>query len=275
MNVLESHSSCCDLLIRDHRETEALLQQIQIQIETGQDWAALQRLAQQLKDDLARHYACEEFALFPVLSQYRTMMLMEVEHDKLLSTEEDFYQALKSDPLDRAMVAQRFQQFEAQLKAHILEEEQGVFPYADRVLEPEESQMVGRKLAEVDTAIRCGRLAGTLHRPEPQWVFKAESLFETPKDRIRFNKCFEQDLTSLHHIVLPQGQRLKEHMSGQHQCLIVLEGAVQILNERSQLSLKAGQQVDIEPRLYISMEALEDSHLLLLKVWPKPHFLRQ
>lgn len=259
------------VLRTDHRQTECLLEEMNDLVSGEMEINRFANIFSELQRLLKQHYYCEEHGLFPVLNQYRTMMLMEVEHDHLLQLEQKLQSAIKQR--DKDAVALLFHEWQERLRAHIEEEENGVFPLAEKCLEPEEKALVARKLQELFadcTAHPEGTFA--LPRPDPTFLLKQSHLFEEPSKPIVYNKLFELDHASLHHLYLGANQQLKEHMSGEAQYLVVVSGCIRFVSQGMGESLTAGQQVAIEPRLKFSLQAVEDSHLVLMKVWPRPHF---
>ncbi len=275
MPLLQDHF--CQVLLADHRQTESALASLKTLLEAEQLEKADETFIS-LKNELYRHFFCEEHALFPVLSQYRTMVLMEVEHDDLLETQQAFEESLKTS-LESGKVVNNlnplFLKWEEQLRCHIDEEEKGIFPLAQSALEPEEKALVARKLHETSLlASQTAEPTNLLKRPSPTFKRHQTDLFCSPNKPIQYQKLFEADHASLHHVQLQAGQSLKYHWSPESQCLIVLSGDVLFLTPEQEIPLTPGEQVTLEPRFCFSIKAQTDSHLLISKVWPHPHFIR-
>jgi hemerythrin-like domain-containing protein len=270
-------TSCCERLMEDHRETEGILAQMQAVLDAG-DLARLKRLFQTLKEVLDLHFACEEHGLFPVLNQYRTMMLMEIEHDDLLTAESAFADAL-SDSLvagnTTPELISTFTHWSERLHAHILEEDRGIFTRADSMLEPEERLLVARKIDEVIARAKDDAAEiPALNRPTPTITQSDMTLTGAPAKPIAFDRRFDVDHASLSHIQLQAGQKLARHWAAEHQCLVLISGQAQFITDTESITLTPGQQLNIEPRFLFALEAEADTHILLFRVWPKPHFLR-
>lgn len=274
---MTSHVSCFyELLLADHRRTERLLVELSGLIQAGQDWPSIQAAASTLIQELAIHFACEEYGLFPVLSLYKTMVLMEAEHDALLAAQARFSEALEKSLAQQDAspdLAEAFLQWAEQLRAHIYEEEHGVFPMAQTLLEPEEKALVQRKLHETLEQVRTQGEA-ILKRPTPTCRFSHPPLFMAPQKPLAYDNLFEADHASLHHIRMKAGQRFKRHWGPEHQCLLVLSGCVDWVGDAETRRLEPGDQVIMEPRFPYALAAQTDCHLLVFKVWPRPHFLR-
>lgn len=266
-------------LLADHRETEAALAQLEALLTAGHDWEACITCFQQLYNDLARHFVCEEYGLFPVLSMYRPMILMEAEHDDLLARQAALQQEIADSAANHAasqglMLA--FYAFNERLRAHIYEEESGIFPMAEAAFEPEEKALVARKLAELDTELRQqGDPRAWLARPEPQYAVSQTGLSQVPKKPIAYEQLFEAEHVLVQHMALQAGKSLKPHWAGQHQCLVMISGEVLLTVREKTQPLTPGMQVTLASRTMFSLTAQTDSHLLAVKVWPRPYFLRQ
>ena len=269
------------VLLSDHRETEAQLARLNACLQSPSPVSeAVLRFRSEwrhLSADLDCHFFCEEHAFFPVLSQYKTMMLMETEHDQLSSARRAV-DAVLAQPEDYALEAliQPYQAFQSALDAHIREEEQGVFPMASQLLEPEEKALVCRKLSEAQAhwIAEDGKPAVT--RPAACLDVSVENLFAqpTPNRPIRYDNVFEAEHAGLHRIWLAKGEALKTHWAGQHQFLVVITGSAQLHANETQYRLFSGNSVQLAPRQPFSLEALEDCNILLMKVWPRPYFIR-
>src|SRR5690348_12779816 len=120
--MVEAVTTFYELLLADHRRTEALLTQLAHCLQTGESLEAIQALFKTLSDELDCHFACEEHGLFPVLSLYKTMILMEVEHDDLLRSREGFQQCLLASLEAQSYASDllsTFQTFQEMLQRHI------------------------------------------------------------------------------------------------------------------------------------------------------------
>lgn len=283
-------TDCCELLIAEHRRVEDLLQRLEQLLRPGLAEPNLPEsrlleanaLYAAMAEDLQRHYAIEEKALFPVLSQYRTMILMEAEHDDLLGLQQAFaYQlALVSgetcQPEELLSLLQRFDAFKTRLLAHIVEEERGIFPLANERLEPEEKMKVLRLTnALVDAEDPS---AYDLCRPEPGFTLKRANLSGQAQRPMEYETLFERE----HHIIqtlrLQAGQKQAMHWAGQAQVMVVLLGELRFECLQAEglqtVSLGMGDTLTLDSRLLFSLSASTDAVLMMFKVWPHPHYAK-
>lgn len=281
---------CCELLIAEHRRTEELVDRLEAMLkkavspqvafgEAGEgnvpSWLSIRKLYGLLAQDLQRHFALEEQALFSVLNQYRTMMLMEVEHDDLLALQADFAAHLSGVtehvPNNEAVLTS-FAAFRERLYAHMVEEERGIFPLAEAKLEPEEKLKVLRLYNELLERWQSDTLS--LNRPAPGFQVSGSELF-APVDRpMAYQTLYEREHTSIQHIRLQAGQKQSPHWAGQHQCIIVLSGQVVFETATESHTLVSGDRVNADSRLVFSLAAIKDTQLLVFKVWPHPHYAK-
>jgi|GEM_PF-5321914 len=284
-------TDCCELLIAEHRRVEDLLERLEQLLRPRLADADLstsvlseaQTLYRVLAADLHRHYAIEEKALFPVLSQYRTMMLMEAEHDDLLGLQHAFARQLERLILDetdqsddRLNLFQQFEVFKTRLLAHVLEEERGIFPLANERLEPEEKMKVLRltnALVEVDDPS-----AYDLFRPEPGFILKRANLSSHAQRPMEYETLFEREHHAIQTLRLQAGQKQAMHWSGQTQVMVVLLGELRFECLEAEgvktLALSMGDTLTIDSRLLFSLSAVTDALLMVFKVWPRPHYAK-
>jgi iron-sulfur cluster repair protein YtfE (RIC family) len=265
-------SECTRLLISQHRETEAQLSQLGLLLsDAASDWPAIETLAGQLQADLLRHFMLEEQGLFALLNAYRTMILMEVEHDDLLKAQKQF-DALLGDSIKEKRLLPDLKSsldaFTTQLKAHMLEEERGVFPLAESVLEPEEKLRIQRTYAELSVQMPY------LQRPTPAFEIRQTGLFQAPAQKISYEVLYDREHALVQHLSLQAGQSLVRHWAGPHQCLVTIAGQCVLSVGQDDRLLEAGMEAILDSRLMFSLKAVTDCHLLIFKIWPHPHYVK-
>ncbi len=268
-----------ELLLEGHRQTEQLLSRLREVLDNMRDDVSsvtrpesLPDLFQALKQDLLLHFACEEHGLLAVLTPYRSMVLMHEEHDQLW----DMLEAVETAMNSSGDATDAFNNLDEALRSHILEEETGVFQYADQVLEPEEKALVARKSKEFYERVQSepGLAEFILKRPEPHFDVNVTSLFQMPDRPIHYQTLFEREHTTVQRVSLKAGKSLSRHWAAQYQFIVVLSGQVRFISDTETVCLEPGMSIQMDPHLYFAFEAQEDTQLLLFKVWPRPHFLR-
>lgn len=289
-------TDCCELLIAEHRRAEELVGRLGALLQAAQaegvltlgDLPQIQTLYEELETDLHRHYALEEKALFPVVSQYRTMMLMEVEHEDLLKLQSTFAEqlwrvaslleedALPADSEAFNRLIQQFEAYKTRLLAHMVEEERGIFPLANERLEPEEKLKVLRLTNELIEARNSA--AYDLLRPIPAFILKKANLTESSQRPMDYQTLFEREHSSVQTLRLHAGQKQAFHWAGQIQVYVVLMGTLRFEAEtetgKTGQSLGVGDTLTVDSRLLFSLSATTEALLLVFKVWPHPHYTK-
>jgi hemerythrin-like domain-containing protein/quercetin dioxygenase-like cupin family protein len=280
-------TDCCELLIAEHRRAEALLARLDTglrqMVERGDPaWPALpemQALYQTLASDLQRHYAIEEQALFPVLSQYRSMMLMEVEHEDLLVLQDAFAQHLSGlkpgEPNERAeplLLLKKFQAYQDRLLAHIVEEERGIFPFANQTLEPEEKLKVLRLTHALVEA--TDPKVYDLVRLKAGFVLKKAKASASAPKPMAYDTLFEREHNVVQTLRLQAGQKQALHWAGQTQFILVLSGELRFETQGTMHEVGPGDTLEIDSRLFFALSALTEVLMLVVKVWPHPHYTK-
>lgn len=151
---IESNRLACASLTDEHRKAEALLQVLESQLRSLQSEekiASSERLAMvqdtldALTQEMDVHFACEEQGLFPVLSRYHPMVLMEVEHEEIIAWRDRLNEQLqKAEDGDVSIesICRAGLRFIEELHNHIAREDVGIFPMAERDLSLQEKQAV-------------------------------------------------------------------------------------------------------------------------------------
>lgn len=281
--MIPGMSSCVELLIAEHRDTERLLTTIESNLlrlgeaQTGSSalWEAVSADYQTLADDLYRHFMLEERALFSLLSQYRSMMLMEVEHDDLLNLQQAFETSLKASVISTVpepKLLPAFEAFKIRLQGHMLEEERGIFPLAEMWLEPEERLRALRVYQELRASFEGQPVS--LRRGIPGFQIRETNLYQPAEKLLSYETLYEREHASVRHIRIKAGARQALHWAGQHQCMILVSGSVELETETGTTSIHEGQSITIDSRLYFALKANTDAHVLVFAVWPHPHYTK-
>ena len=275
--------TCCELLTAEHRLTEELLASLEARLMDAvaattfslQAWQSVEALYQTLADDLYRHFATEEQALFSLLSQYRSMMLMEVEYYDLLALQTRCCEAVRQSiaaEQPQASALPAFRAWKERLLGHILEEERGVFPLAASMLDADEQQkslQVYQRLKAEDALI--------LIRPVPGFQVQKSTLFaeDLPVRPMRYETLYDREHVSLQHVFLDAGTKQALHWAGQQQCMILISGRLRLHTAGEVREIEPGDVMTGDSRMYFALEALEASHVLMYKAWPHPHYTKR
>jgi hemerythrin-like domain-containing protein/quercetin dioxygenase-like cupin family protein len=280
-------NDCCELLIAEHRRAEELMGRLDVLLRqmvasgdpTRPQLPEIQTTYAALSEDLHRHYALEEKALFPILSQYRSMMLLQVEHEDLLTLQNEFAQHLarvtQGEPeylADSPLLLKRFQAFKDRLFAHILEEERGIFPLANDRLESEEKFKVLRLTNALIEA--NDPRAYDLDRKTPSFTLEKAKPPTSSYKPMEYQTLFEQEHNIVQTVRLQAGQKQALHWAGQTQFMLVLSGELNFEANGNGHALGAGDTLTIDSRLRFALSAVTEALLIVFKVWPHPHYTK-
>lgn len=254
-------------LLTDHNRTRQQLEDFRA-LPNSSSVLDEARLAafREILDELKRHLVCEEQALFPILGRYRTMILLNVEHEDLMQAGELVLEALAGGT---APLQQTVDHFQERLEAHMREEEDGVIPFALQAMAPEEQAWVARQVAELRERMQDPKVLEQLWRREAPRCQRGTMLDhkQLPPRPIHYHTLFSAAKTQVQQLSLQAGQSLAMHWSPQHQWLGVLSGQAVFQHASGEEEpLGEGAWISLEPRYWFSLKAEGPAILLLVKV---------
>lgn len=263
----------CESLTEEHRKVELLLDALESCIASVRQATASKETHIELGEifslivkEINVHFACEEQCLFPVLSKYHPMVLMEVEHEELIELkdklEEAYHNSQESNCSDEAVVALG-QQFISYLRDHIAREDKGIFPMAERDLSHEEKQFVIHSMDALRERSKTEFVPAIIRSPKQFSKIRLNDAVEYNKP-IEIQRLLETDNTAIKQINLKQGESLAPHWSPNQIFLFCLSGAAQFESEGQTEILEPGVGIFMDPRLMHSVLAKEDTRILLI-----------
>jgi len=128
---------------------EKLLEDLKNRLES-QDLESISSIMKRIAPEMDTHFACEERALFPAVSPYHPMDLMEAEHESLMSLRESLFKSLRLEAFSEQQWTEQ-QWFDLKATAtrfinemldHIGREDAGIFPACERALTADQKQRV-------------------------------------------------------------------------------------------------------------------------------------
>lgn len=270
----------CETLIREHRQTEELLDRLEESLyqichqECSQALKDAKGLLHQLSLEMNTHFACEEEGLFPVLSKYHPMVLMEVEHDEILTIRAHLASALESYAFPENCTESLYKiglRFIEELKNHIAREDSGIFPMAERDLSDFEKAEVIEKMAEIRNHAEVQPTPEIIRPSKTYRIFRMEKEMSFHK-AMQTQLLAETDVVQIKTLAIKAGNMMTTHWSPKQIILVCMQGEAQWGTEGASASLKPGDGVLMDPRLTHSLEAKSDSlFLMILTSEPKNH----
>ncbi|MGE0199493.1 MAG: hemerythrin domain-containing protein [Candidatus Melainabacteria bacterium] len=274
--VADSCLQVCTSLTAEHLEMETLLQQFETSLNAGDPtagsgWDTLAPLLHTIRNHMNVHFVCEEEALFPAVTPYHPMVLMEVEHEELMALREEMMSHFHARQATEFVRTGRV--FIEDLRNHIAREDAGIFPACERALSDTEKQQV----VEAMDRIRANavEVAGRgIRRPEKTWRSFTMDLTAGMDKPIHVLTMAEAPGLQIKHLRLRGGESLAAHWTPQRLVVVCVAGEVvfQVITPQAgdeETVLRPGAGVLLDPQLRHALRAREDSHLLLLQASDK------
>lgn len=156
-----------DLLKHQHREVEALFDEIQRA--TGDDRYAL---LEEVADTLSIHSELEEQIFYPGVRSAETEGLLEDSVEEHLQMKRLLSDMLDVEPEDTAIFAGPMDQLMRDVRAHVQEEENQLFPIVVAQMDAERLERLGDRLQNLaeslaDDEAYVGRVSHERERPAP------------------------------------------------------------------------------------------------------------
>jgi hemerythrin-like domain-containing protein/quercetin dioxygenase-like cupin family protein len=254
-------------LIAEHQAMISALKTLESNIES-KNLLQAQDLFQGILNEMRVHFACEEQVLFPMVHPYRTMVLMEVEHDEIFARRDALQNVLDdslSSQTDWETIKKAFDRFSEYLTTHIHEEDTGVFPFCTKVLSDYEKQRVAEGMAVL-------RKKDETHPLPP--IERAEGRFdhfpvqahdwESQTRPIQIQLLAKGDTFEIKQLFFKTEASLASHWTPHPLTLICQTGQLLFESQDKQVILNPGDAVTLSPRLYHAVSALENSQVLQL-----------
>jgi len=266
-----SQLQVCESLIREHRQMETMLSQLEQRLSdlsnSGPDPVdAVRAIMAQIVPEMNTHFACEEQVLFPAVSPYHPMVLMEVEHEELMALRQQLLDLLGQgtiSPEDSNQLQTIGSRFISEMLDHIGREDGGVFPTCERALSDEEKQSVIEGMAELRAK---AELKPTPAIIRPERSFESQQIdLSTPAQRAVFSeRLVDTDGLEIKHLVIQAGKSIPEHWAPKQGTLICIQGQGFFQADNREVPLLPGVTIVMSPQLRHAVHADTDCHLLLI-----------
>ena len=266
-----SQLQVCESLIREHRQMESVLAQLEqgldnLTPQTPGSVEAIRATMAQIVPEMNTHFAYEEQVLFPAVSPYHPMVLMEAEHEELMALRQELLDILAQNALtaeDTDTLQIRGKQFINEMLDHISREDSGIFPTCERALSLNEKQEVIEGMAQLRAK---AKLAPTPVIQRPERTFEVLQIYLTsPAQRAVFSeRLVDSNGLEVKHLVIQTGQSIPAHWSPKQGTLICLQGQGLFIANNQAIQLIPGATCVMSPQLTYSIQADTDCHLLLI-----------
>ncbi len=266
-----SQLEVCESLLREHRQMEALLAELE-QVVTGlnnsvpEELEGIRAIMTKIEPEMNTHFACEEQVLFPAVSPYHPMVLMEAEHEELIELRQDFLMLLGQPSPDAEGLAKLQAigaRFISDMLDHIGREDAGIFPTCERALSDNEKQAVIDGMAHLRA--QAEKLpTPMISRPERSFEALQVDLISPAQRAVFSERLLDTNDLEIKHLVIQAGQSIPAHWAPKQGTLICLSGTGHFNANALECELKPGTTVVMTPRLLHSIQAETDCHLLML-----------
>lgn len=223
-------------------------------------------VAEELVQRMNVHAACEDQVIFPALSKYHPIPVLEIEHEEVLLQRAavvtgilnyTFPEDCNEKLLNQAVA------FVDLVKRHFAKEEKAVFPLLEKSLTPSEKhQVIARmddilaksRVIPIESSEPLSRLYVQFHFPVDEPVthqLHTDSLLETPNFQL---KGWE----------LQAGTSLATHWTPMKAMILLYAGKAQWTGPDSTVELSAGDGIYMDAKLAHSLKAHTDCRFLLM-----------
>ena len=137
-----------DLLVRQHRELEALMKQVK----DAPDDEATMRGFKQAADLLTMHIMAEELVFYPAVKARRTEDILLESLEEHLSLKRLLADLLDMKPGEQ-MFTPKFKVLKEQAEHHHEEEEEHLFPKVKQLLDDQQRESLGQEMLELENRL--------------------------------------------------------------------------------------------------------------------------
>lgn len=260
----------CESLLAEHQTMEGYLDSWEKRIQgfvaetvfSPNDKEALQELLKTICHELNTHFACEEQVLFPAVSPYHPMVLMEAEHEELLALRTTCMDHFNSGRYDAFVETSK--PFITYLREHMARENGGIFPVCEQALTHEEKQQVIDGMNAIRTLAKI-EVIPDIMRPEKTAQRLTMPLDDIPERPVMVTLLAEKAGLHIKHLTLRAGEGLAAHWSTKQLLVWCVRGKATFTADlQPPMDLAEGTGVLVDPQLSHAVMAQTDCHLLLV-----------
>lgn len=219
-----------------------------------------------IEPEMNTHFACEEKVLFPAVTPYHPMVLMEAEHEELIALRDGILKLLASERQTSEEISQLQEighQFISDMLDHIGREDAGIFPTCERALSDDEKEAVIVGMDEVrKQALQSP--TPSITRPERTCELYQADLSSELQREIMSRRLFEDETLEAKHITIQAGKSLAAHWTPKKSVLVCLQGEGTFRANDKEQPLTPGTIISLSPQLRHAVSAKTRCDILLL-----------
>ena len=259
-------------LLADHAAMNALIDELKPSLQeicrrqASSELKKTQESMQQFVSIMNTHSACEEEAVFPTLTKYHPLSVLEAEHDELLLKRAVLLSGILNytfpEDCSDKLYKQALEFFDL-FQRHMKKEEHVIFPLVESSLSAEEKFMV---LTQMEAFQAKARVIPTpeISRPPAEYTRFSFPISGTPVQEIQTRSVLEKDGVKIKTLGLQAGASLAAHWSPQQIIILLYSGNASWSTADTTLSLQAGDGILMDPKLPHALQAETDCLLLLV-----------
>lgn len=271
MQETQNKIEVCASLIEEHRQMETLLgklKQALAELDSTQGLNAVKALMGEIEPEMNTHFACEEKVLFPAVTPYHPMVLMEVEHEELIALRDELLALLSNNneeqTLEKADTLQKTgNHFIDYMLDHIGREDAGIFPMCERALSNDEKEAVIAGMTDIRKQA-AQTPTPSITRPERTFQSYQLDLSSEPQRELFSKQIFEDATLKVKQITIQAGKSMAAYWTPKQAIIICMRGEGTFMANDEELALVPGTIVKMSPQLRHGVSAKTDCDLLFL-----------
>lgn len=269
MQETQNKIEACASLIQEHRQMENLLEKLKKvlnALNAKDEPDSILTVMREIEPEMNTHFACEEQVLFPAVTPYHPMVLMEVEHEELIALRQELLTLLTDGgqiSLNIRQLQEIGNRFISDMLDHIGREDTGIFPACERALSNEEKEAV---IVGMEKIRQQARQTPTPSITRPDRTFKVHQLdvSSEPQREIMSKRIFEDASLEAKQITIQAGKSLAAHWTPKWAMLICLRGEGTFTANNEEQNFVPGTIITMSPQLQHSISAKTICDFLLL-----------
>lgn len=260
----------CESLLAEHRFMETLLLSLESQIKQmavttnikSTDLENIQDLLDTINHELTVHFACEEQALFPAVTPYHPMVLMEVEHEEIVALWDTLLKQFKARQFGEFQDTGK--EFVDYLQGHIGREDAGIFPACEQSLSEDEKQQVIIKMDQIREKSKT-EIIPAIVRPEKTYKPITMDLTTVSDKPLIIKLLAETPNRQIKHLSIRANESLPSHWSPKELFVFCVSGQAVFTTQPDghAVDLLPGSGVLLDPQLSHAIQAKTDCHFLM------------
>jgi hemerythrin-like domain-containing protein len=258
-------------LVSDHHDMIQLMDRLLLSLQdicqqqASQSLNEARALAEELVQRMNVHAACEDQVIFPALSKYHPIPILEIEHEEVLLQRAAVVTGILNYTFPEDCNEKLLNQaaaFVDLVKRHFAKEEKAVFPLLERSLSSSEKHQVMARMEDILAKSRVIPIesSGPISKIYLQFRFPMD---EPVTHHLHTDALLETPNFQLKGWELQAGASLATHWTPMKAMILLVAGKAQWIGPDSTVELSAGDGIYMDAKLSHSLKAHTDCRFLL------------